>query len=336
MVVNNPNNWHWVDKNCTKWSKQYFSTNIVGLQATRDEISLEIHNMSLFEGEVEISQCKGKIISLYDLKLGFQIKGHFKQKENSYDGSIKILDFSYDTDLSELEILVEISGEMSEKKSIEDFVKKNLITKIIEKLKIFRRDLVDQNSSEIQVEKSQVDSVLTKLNQKKSIEHAHYNKNEKINKNGFINKSTKVDKCSSNEISTTNLVLKPYFSASAEELYLTLLTRERISAWSRSEPIIEDYPPSINSEFKFFNGFVSGRILELVPNKSITKSWRLDYWKPNVYSRMKITFEESSSDTMMKIDFTGVPVGEDKKVAENFEKYYIKSIKVVFGFGAVL
>lgn len=36
------------------------------------------------------------------------------------------------------------------------------------------------------------------------------------------------------------------------------------------------------------------------------------------------------------VKWSGIPVGEEDRVRGNFEDYYIRSIKITFGFGAVL
>ncbi|GMF04845.1 unnamed protein product [Ambrosiozyma monospora] len=74
MVAINPNNWHWVDKNCYDWSKEYFTKNLVGLKSSNEKANVEIKSLKELTGDVEVCQRKGKVISLFDLqlKLGFE------------------------------------------------------------------------------------------------------------------------------------------------------------------------------------------------------------------------------------------------------------------------
>ncbi|KAJ4136683.1 Co-chaperone [Fusarium falciforme] len=54
MVVNNPNNWHWVDKNCIGWAKEYFKQKLVGVEAgsVKDKKYAKIKSVSSIEGDL--------------------------------------------------------------------------------------------------------------------------------------------------------------------------------------------------------------------------------------------------------------------------------------------
>lgn len=45
---------------------------------------------------------------------------------------------------------------------------------------------------------------------------------------------------------------------------------------------------------------------------------------------------QSSGETKVVVKFGGIPIGEEERVRDNFEDMYIRSIKITFGFGAVL
>lgn len=63
MVVNNPNNWHWVDKNCIGWAKEYFKQKLVGVEAgsVKDKKYAKIKSVSSIEGDCEVISVRGRL-----------------------------------------------------------------------------------------------------------------------------------------------------------------------------------------------------------------------------------------------------------------------------------
>lgn len=75
MVLHNPNNWHWVNKDVTPWAKEYLEKDLVGLRAEKDGASAEISKLLSQEGDCEVAQRKGKMITIFDLKLQLEYTG---------------------------------------------------------------------------------------------------------------------------------------------------------------------------------------------------------------------------------------------------------------------
>ena len=75
MVLHNPNNWHWVNKDATGWAKEYLDKNLVGLSAEENGVTAKIHKVVSMEGDVDVSQRKGKVITLFDVVLKLEYEG---------------------------------------------------------------------------------------------------------------------------------------------------------------------------------------------------------------------------------------------------------------------
>lgn len=73
MVVLNPNNWHWVDKNTLPWTKEYFNDKIKGFEVkSSDNENPTIYKISEIKnvsGDSNVSQRKGKPICYFDLNV---------------------------------------------------------------------------------------------------------------------------------------------------------------------------------------------------------------------------------------------------------------------------
>lgn len=359
MVVNNPNNWHWVDKNCLPWSKTYFDEKLVKLSAQNDDSKVTITEVSSVEGDVDVSQRKGKVISLFDVRLVLVFQGSTAE-DNSVLGSITIPELTYDTEEDELVFNITVYNETSKNYPIVDLIKKKLVPQLRQILSQFGPDLIETNSRDIQIEADKVTSTFTKASQTQAAEKkAQETKQAESTKNNETTKletkatsetkkpkeapsSSSSSSYSSSDVAhapkynTTTLHLEPEFNTSAEQIYRTLLDEPRIAAWTRSYPIIDAFPPKEGSEFKFFSGSVQGKILKLVPNEQIVQLWRLDDWKAGHYAELNMKLIQGSGETKLVTRFTGIPIGEEERVKDNFEEMYIRSIKITFGFGAVL
>lgn len=338
MVVNNPNNWHWVDKNCIDWSKTYLNEKLIGLSASESDSSVEVVLVSSVEGDVEVCQRKGKVISLFDLRIILSFEGNAGDKK--FKGSITVPELAYDTEEDEIQFDISIYNEDSETEAGRLLAKKALVPKLREILLHFGSDLISTHSSDIQLESDKVNSVFTKANQQGSTAGTKAVP-KKVNAPAPAPKAeTKASASSSSSnvprYNTSTLHLEPTFQTTAEQLYVTLLDSQRIAAWTRSAPQMEAFPPKEGSEFKLFGGSITGKFVKLVPNEHITQLWRLEDWKSGHYAQVDILLKQGAGETMMVVKWTGIPVGEEDRVRGNFEDYYVRSIKIIFGFGAVL
>ena len=75
MVLHNPNNWHWVNKDVREWAKNYLDNNVTGIKAERGDVSVRITKVDSMDGDVDVSQRKGKVITLFDVKLKLDYEG---------------------------------------------------------------------------------------------------------------------------------------------------------------------------------------------------------------------------------------------------------------------
>ena len=75
MVLHNPNNWHWVNKDVKEWAREYLETQLVGTKAEKGPISVKITKIASLDGDCDVSQRKGKVLTLFDLKLQLDWEG---------------------------------------------------------------------------------------------------------------------------------------------------------------------------------------------------------------------------------------------------------------------
>jgi activator of HSP90 ATPase len=75
MVLHNPNNWHWVNKDASGWAKEYLQEKVSAIKAEDAGVSAQVDKVLSMNGDVDVSQRKGKVITLYDVKLSLEYSG---------------------------------------------------------------------------------------------------------------------------------------------------------------------------------------------------------------------------------------------------------------------
>ena len=75
MVLHNPNNWHWVNKDVREWARDYLEKNLVGISAEQNDVSAKVSKVTSMDGDVDVSQRKGKVITLFDVKVQLEYEG---------------------------------------------------------------------------------------------------------------------------------------------------------------------------------------------------------------------------------------------------------------------
>jgi activator of HSP90 ATPase len=125
---------------------------------------------------------------------------------------------------------------------------------------------------------------------------------------------------------------EPVFKASRKRVYETLTDAKQfqkvtlLSAAVQSGMAKGNVPAEITPEpggsFKFFNGFIVGRNLELVPNERIVQAWRVGYWPQGAWSLVKFVLVEQGSDTKLVFDHTGFPKGDADHLLKGWDGNY--------------
>jgi activator of HSP90 ATPase len=75
MVLHNPNNWHWVSKDVSAWARDYLDNDLVTVKAEADGLDAKIDKVISMDGDVDVSQRKGKVITIFDVKVQLEYSG---------------------------------------------------------------------------------------------------------------------------------------------------------------------------------------------------------------------------------------------------------------------
>lgn len=99
-----------------------------------------------------------------------------------------------------------------------------------------------------------------------------------------------------------------------------------LSAAVKSGMVKPTKPAEIHREaggaFSLFGGHISGRIIELLPNKRLVQAWRPGDWAAGIYSIVKFELAKEGAGTRLLFDHTGFPVGQAEHLAVGWKGNY--------------
>ncbi|KAI9838359.1 MAG: hypothetical protein M1819_005627 [Sarea resinae] len=334
MVLHNPNNWHWVNKDVSVWAREYLEKNLVGLKSGEDGVSAEVSKILSMDGDVDVSQRKGKVITLFDLKLSLEYQGKTKD-EGDVSGTINIPEVAHDTEVDEYVFEIDVYSDASSKQPVKDLVRSKLLPQLREELSKLGPSLVAEHGKDIQHAPGTDPSAgwrPAKVYSSSSVK-AHPASDAKSSSST----STAHADGKGPLVNVTTVTDTEEFRTTAAELYTTFTDPQRIAAFTRAPPKVFEGAKK-GGKFELFGGNVTGEYVELEEPTKIVQKWRLNQWPAGHFSTLEIKFDQNDVDsvTVMRVNWDGVPIGQEDVTKRNWGEYYVRSIKTTFGFGTIL
>ncbi|KAF8623342.1 hypothetical protein AX15_006417 [Amanita polypyramis BW_CC] len=316
-------NWHWKNKNVTRWSKEWFERELVTISVTGDKEgeSASISAVTDVAGDVELGQRKSKLITIYDAKIslkwtgttseGTEVKGSLTIPEVSHeitlDGSS---DYTYDWTL--------LTASTPEVDVIFQLAKSRLPVVLEAKFAEFPKAIIDTHGRDLTVsaEPSRAatpsSAPIPATNFKQSAD------------------SLKQFKPAARDaaISTQTIEVEASFQALADDLYALFTDEKKIPSWSRAPA---QSKPEPGAEYSLFGGGVKGKYVSLTPGKEIVQTWSLQSptWLEGHSATLKTIFDQSTDSTKVTFTLEGVPAGLEDEIKRNIEGYYIHGLRSI-------
>jgi activator of HSP90 ATPase len=79
--------------------------------------------------------------------------------------------------------------------------------------------------------------------------------------------------------------------------------------------------------FTAFGGYISGRQIELVPEKRVVQAWRAKPWVEGVYSIVRFELQADGAKTRLVFDHDGFPEGEKEHLSSGWQAQYWEPIR---------
>ncbi|KAF9741093.1 hypothetical protein PMIN06_008367 [Paraphaeosphaeria minitans] len=328
MVLHNPNNWHWVNKDVSTWAKDYLTKELLQISAEEDGVSAKVDSLMSMDGDVDVSQRKGKVITIFDVKVKLEYKGKSKEGEEA-SGTITVPEVAHDTEEDEYVFEIDVYSEEKSKLPVKDLVRSKIVPQLRKTLAKLGPALITEHGKDIQHAPGS--------NPSSAFSTPKTYSNSSINKSELKSAASTTQKTGGSLINTTTINDSTEFRTTAEELFKTFTEPDRIAAFTRSPP--KNWTGAKpGGTFELFGGNVSGEFTELEKPTHIVQKWRLAQWPAGHYSTLSIWFDQNDVDavTVMRVEWKGVPIGQEEPTKGNWGEYYVRSMKTTFGFGTVL
>ncbi|OWA54256.1 Activator of 90 kDa heat shock protein ATPase-like protein 1 [Hypsibius exemplaris] len=326
----NVNNWHWTEKNATEWSKSRFQALFEKSTVDGAGGKCEITKVSEMTGEAYVNNRKSKLIFFYEWVLELEWTGKIEGDEDEYSGKIKIPNFSEEFTIKEVDFEVSASGSTKGDKQLKELLKGH-VPVLRAKLETYLKELKEEYSKDLILPTKSGDELTdsAKVPAKSSTSLTSGSAALSAAENGAAPKQPTVGV----RIATENLHLTEEFHCTAEDIYRAFTLKEMVQAFTRSNVVLE---AEKGGKFSLFNGMVEGSFVELEKNKKIVQRWRFTSWPAAHYSLVTLRFDQTESGTMITMDQTGIPSNDFIRTKDGWKRYYWDSLKVTFGFGAML
>ncbi|QPG76349.1 hypothetical protein FOA43_003736 [Brettanomyces nanus] len=142
-TIFNPDNWHWIDRDCLPWAKQYLEDNLSKVVLRKDGYNIAVTKVGPITGDCDITQRKGKVRCLIELMVDFSIK---LQKGDGEDSSYVIGLPEFEHDQLDSDYNFEIRDGNPEYKP---FIRKEFLPIVLDIFKGFQQELLEEHKNSL-------------------------------------------------------------------------------------------------------------------------------------------------------------------------------------------
>lgn len=122
---------------------------------------------------------------------------------------------------------------------------------------------------------------------------------------------------------TDSIKLSAVIPATAEKVYHAYLNSKQHAAMTKGGTV--KISAKVGSKFSAWDGYCSGKILELIENKKIVSTWRADEFPEEAEdSILEILLEPNSKGTKLTFIQTKIPAGLGKNYKSGWNDFYFE------------
>lgn len=114
------------------------------------------------------------------------------------------------------------------------------------------------------------------------------------------------------------------FAATPQRVYTALMDSKQHAAFTGAAAKIS---PKIGGKISAWDGYISGKNLELVENKKIVQAWRTEDWPAGVISTVSFTLTKAGRGTKLTFVQTGLPENMFEDIKQGWIDYYWEPMK---------
>ena len=127
---------------------------------------------------------------------------------------------------------------------------------------------------------------------------------------------------------TVKITQKEIIPATPMEVYEAYVDEEKQTEFTGSRATSDS---RVGGEFTAWDGYITGKYIELKPGKKIVQEWRSsDFPEGASPSRFEISLREVKGGTELTMTHAGVPEGAAGDIGQGWKDYYWEPIKKYF------
>ncbi|CBQ69779.1 related to AHA1-stress-regulated cochaperone [Sporisorium reilianum SRZ2] len=308
--------YHWKTKGCTPWAKNHITEATVGKSVTVGTSGhVTVERLSSFEGDVELGNRKGKLITIYDCAITYAWTGASDDGTEA-SGTITFPEVSHEIEDEGDEYRFET--EMSTKSSaatnqLYEAVRKELAPSLRPVFHAFRQNLIDAHAKDLgHDDPASTSGAATPVAAPAAVTATP--------------SAAGASKASKASVSTSSsdVRVSSELAISIADLWDLLTNPSRIPMWTRAPAQFE---AKSDAEFALFGGNVTGKVVSVDAPKQLIQKWRTPQFPEGHYGTLAVNLTEGGDSTKLELVLSGAPSGDGEVVEKNLETYYIRGLK---------
>ncbi len=116
--------------------------------------------------------------------------------------------------------------------------------------------------------------------------------------------------------------------ASPKAVYDALMDSRQHSRFTGSKAVISR---RVGGRFTAYDGYASGKNLELVPGKKIVQTWRASEWPRGQVSKVTFSLRKVRTGTRLTFRQTGVDSNQIASIKKGWVEFYWEPMKKILG-----
>jgi len=110
------------------------------------------------------------------------------------------------------------------------------------------------------------------------------------------------------------------FNAKPKRIYEALMDSKQHAGFTANGAA--EISREAGGTFTCHGGAISGRNIELVPDKRIVQAWRVTNWDEGTYSIVRFELQDHEGGTRVVLDHAGFPEGQAEHLAPGWHERY--------------
>lgn len=115
------------------------------------------------------------------------------------------------------------------------------------------------------------------------------------------------------------------FNAAPARIYAALMDSAEHAAFTGNGAA--EISPEAGGAFSTHGGQITGRTIELVPNRRIVQAWRVANWPEGMYSVIRFALEDADGGTRLVFDHWGAPDDQAAHLADGWTTRYWEPLR---------